>query len=179
MSEVGNVQQNEDRQTAVQQAADELATRLKTLAETLAPNAKTRRVPYGPGRLGKFVRRQSPEGYVLDQVSLRVLLPDGRLWTYSRSESTRFPSGRFFDARLDYPEFAGGQSALGGRQFVFLGAVMDKYSFGWAAPDDSVGDSGEGGLWAIYGGGRVVRWVTADEAFRAIAESTKSRALTT
>ncbi len=175
MSDVGNVQQNEDRQTAVQQAADELASRLKALAETLAPIATPRRVPYGPGRLGKFARRQSPEGYVLDQVSLKILLPDGRLWNYSRSESTRFPTGRLFDARVDYPEFAGGQSALGGREFVFLGAVLDKYSFGWAAPDDSVSESDAGGLCAIYGEGRVVRWVTADDAFRVIAESALAR----
>ncbi len=171
MSDVGNVQQNEDRQTAVRQAAEELATRLKALADTLAPNAITRRVPYGPGRLGKYARQHSPEGYVLDAVSLKILLPDGRLWSYSRNEATRFPKGRLFDARVDYPMFSGGLRSLSGREFVFLGAVLVKYSFGWAPIDGSVGESDAGGLCALYGEGPVVRWVTADEAFRAIAES--------
>ena len=101
MSEVGNVQQNEDRQTAVQQAADELATRLKTLAETLAPNAKTRRVPYGPGRLGKFVRRQSPEGYVLDQVSLGPITLNQVRAAVMREDSAASLLGMSFLNRLE------------------------------------------------------------------------------
>ncbi len=175
MSEVGNIEQDADKTTAVQQAAEELASRLEGLAHTLGSKTSIRRVVYGPGRVGNYIRRQSPAGYVIDPVSLKVLLDDGRVWSYSRSESVRFPNGRLFDARVDYPEFAGGRSYPGGREFVFLGAVLDKYSFGWAAPADGDGEPDSAGLRAIYGEGRLVRWVTADEAFTAITEAMISR----
>lgn len=137
----------------------------------LAGKAKPRRVPYGPGRVGKLFRRRSPAGYVLDPVSLKVLLPDGRVWSYSRNEASRFPAGRTFDARINYPDFAWGRSFLGGREFIFLGAVLDKYSFGLAVGDHTPGDPDSGRLSAIYGEGPTVRWVTADEAFSAVTES--------
>lgn len=172
MGEAGNLRQSHEEQTAIQQAVDELATRLQTLADRLAERTTQRRIPYGPGRVGRrLLRRQSPEGFVLDSASLRVLLPDGRLWIYSRSESTRFPTGRLFDARTDSPGFAGARSFLAGREFVFLGAVVDKYTFGWAAPTDSVSDGAAGGLCAMYGEGPAVRYVSADTAFSAIEES--------
>ena len=175
MSEAGNIEQHADKVTAIQQAAEELTTRLKALADTLASRTDARRMPYVPGRVGQLLRRQSPPGYLIDPVSLKVLLDDGRLWSYSRSESTRFPNGRHSDARVDYPEFAGGRSFPGGREFVFLGAVLDKYSFGWGAPGDLDGEADSAGLRAIYGEGRLVRWVTADAAFTALADAAISR----
>lgn len=176
MSETGNIEQTHGSQTAVQHAAEDLANRLKALADTLAAEVKPRRLSYGPGRVGRYIRRQSPEGYVLDPVSAKVLMADGRLWTYSRGSSARFPQGRLFDARVDYPEFAGARSFPGGREFTFLGVKVGKYSFGWAAPDEGSGesdsgDSDSGCLQAIYGEGLSVHWLTADEAFADIAAS--------
>ncbi len=171
MSDVRNVQQNAYQRATVKAAAEDLAARLKAIADMLAAQAKPRRVAYGPGRVGPLLRRRSPAGYVLDPVSLKVLLPDGRVWSYSRNEASRFPAGRTFDARIDYHEFARGRSFLGGREFIFLGAVLDKYSFGLAVSDHTPGDTDSGGLSAIYGEGPTVRWVTADEAFSAVTES--------
>lgn len=175
MSDVGNVLQEAEKQAAVEKAAAELVSRLKSLADLFASKAGPRRVLYGPGRVGQLLRRQSPQGYVIDPVSLKVLLPDGRIWSYSRTESNRFPNGRVFDARVDYREFAGGRSFPGGREFIFLGAVLGKYSFGWAAPSEAEEESDPGGLRAIYGQGPAVRWATAEEAFTAIADSVIAR----
>lgn len=160
------------RAAAVQAAAAELAARLEHLAARLAKRQEPVRVRYGRGRLGNSFKRQSPEGFILDPATLQLLLPDGRLWTYSRSDSTRFPAGRYYDARADYAQFAGNRTFPGGREFVFLGAVLGKYTFGFA----SVHRSGEvvvqrPGLCAICGEGRAVRYLTADEAFAAIAET--------
>ena len=175
MSDAGNVQQNtqqdDDKQAAVVDAAEELATRLKALADTLATKTQPQRVPYGTGRFGSFGRRLSPEGHVIDPVRLKMVLPEGRLWSYSRTQAARFPTGRLFDARVDYAEYTGNRSFLGGREFIFLGAVLAKYSFGWAAPYEKPGDVDSGGLRAIYGEGPTVRWVTADKAFSAITDS--------
>ena len=159
----------------VEQAAQELAVRLQALADSLAAHVQPRRVPYGPGRIGQAFRRQSPKGYILERSSLKMLLPDGRLWRYSRAESSRFPDGRTFDAGVDYQEFGGGRSSPGGREFVFLGAVVNNYSFGWAAPSEADGETSPGGLWALYGEGKDVRWVPADEAFTAITEAAITR----
>lgn len=157
--------------TGVHDAAAELAGRLEDLAATLAERHTPVRVRYGRGRLGNSFKRQSPEGFILDPASLQMLLPDGRLWTYSRSDSTRFPNGRYYDARTDYVQFAGNRTFPAGREFVFLGAVLSRYTFGFAGGHHTGGDVQPEGLCAIYGEGRAVRYVTADEAFGVIAES--------
>ena len=176
MRDIGNPEPNTESQRAgVQQAADELAVRLKALADTLASTTTPQRVPYGSGRFGQYLRRRSPEGFVLNSTSLQVLLPDGRLWTYSRNDSVRYPEGRFFDACVDYSEFAAGRSLLGGRAFVFLGAALGKYSFGWAAAEGLGRGSDSGGLYAIRAEGNSVRYFSADEAIRAIAATFATR----
>lgn len=156
-----------DRTATVESAAAALANRLKELADTLATREKPTRVRYGRGRIGNTLKRQSPEGFLIDPVNLQILLPDGRLWTYSRSDSTRFPTGRYYDAGSDFAQFAGNRTYPGGREFVFLGAVLGKYTFGFAAGHQSEPP----GLYAIYGAGRSVHYVRADQAFAAIAES--------
>jgi hypothetical protein len=176
VSDVENLQPNvrtngSDEESAVRDAAEELATRLEALADTLATTTPPQRVPYGTGRLGPFGRRLSPKGHIIDPGSLKLVLPDGRLWSYSRSEADRFPTGRLFDARVDYSGYTGNRSFLVGREFIFLGVVLAKYSFGWAAPYEKPGDVDSGGLRAIYGEGPTVRWVTADKAFSAITDS--------
>ncbi len=168
MSEINDRQNGQERAAAIKRAAAELARRLEQLADTLAARQKPQRVRYGRGRIGNTFKRLSPEGFVLDPVNLQMLLPDGRLWTYSRSDATRFPTGRHYDARSDYTQFAGNRTFPGGREFVFLGAVLGKYTFGLAAGD---GQHGPAQLCAIYGEGRSVRYVSADEAFAMVAES--------
>lgn len=168
VSAISDRQNDLERAAAVQHAAKDLNARLKKLADTLAARQKPERVRYGRGRIGNTFKRLSPEGYVLDPVNLQILLPDGRLWTYSRSDATRFPTGRYYDAGSDYPQFAGNRTFPGGREFVFLGAVLGKYTFGLAVND---GQCGPAQLCAICGDGRAVRYVTADEAFAVIAES--------
>ena len=171
MNEINEVQNGEDRTAAIQNAAGELADRLKKLADTLAARQKPTSIDYGPGRLGRWLRRNSPIGFILYPPSLKMLLPDGRLWSYSRSDSTRFPAGRYYDARTDYVQFAGNRASPGGREFVFLGAVIRKYTFGLAHSHSNRHDADPPGLYAMYGEGSSVRYVTADEAIAAIAHS--------
>ncbi len=171
MANTSSLDQDEARRAGIRNAADELATRLATLADTLAATRKPTRLPYGPGRLGNHLRRLSPEGFVLDPSGPQVLMSDGRLWAYSRSDSARQPAGRFYDARVDYAAYSGSRTFPGGTEFVFLGAVLGKYTFGFAARN---ADDTPGGLCAIYGDGRSVRQVTADQAFSAIAEAAPS-----
>ncbi len=175
MSEVSDLGFGLERAAAIQRAADELADRLQELADDLSVRGKTRRVRYGRGRVGHSLKRQSPEGFVIDPVNLAMLLPDGRLWTYSRSDATRFPAGRCYDPRTDHSQFSGNRTFPDGREFVFLGAVLGGYTFGVA------GGRGNGGhadsspsLCAIVGEGRSVRFVSAVEACAAIAESVPS-----
>ena len=171
VSEIGDLQHDAERTAAIQSAAAELADRLEKLADTLALQQKPSRVRYGRGRVGRSLKRHSPEGFILDPVNLQMLLPDGRLWAYSRSDSTRFPAGRCYDARTDYVQFAGSRTSPGGREFFFLGAVLGKYTFGFALSEGNRHHAGSPGLCAIYGEGRSIRYVAADEAFAAIAES--------
>lgn len=173
---MGDIQQNSQlshRQAAIQAAADELADRLKQLADQLAKgHHHTKRLPYGHGRLGNSLRRRSPEGYVVDPVNLQILLPDGRLWSYSRSDAQRFPSGRTYDARTDHVGFGGGRSFPCGTEFIFLGAVVGKYTFGFA---DGADESAPHGLCALVSEGRAVRYVDAEEAFADLAYSFSHR----
>lgn len=160
-----------ENSAAIRGAAAELADRLKKHAGTLALRQKTTRVRFGHGRLGRSFKRQSPEGFILDAANLQMLLPDGRLWAYSRSDSNRFPAGRFYDALTDYTQFSGSRTFPGGREFVFLGAVLGGYTFGFSVHGGRRHHADSPGLWAICGEGRSIRYATADEAFAAIAES--------
>jgi hypothetical protein len=153
---------------AVHRAAHDLAGRLRALADSLSAQRQPIRIRYGPGRVGEWFRRQSPEGFLLDPASRQMLLPDGRLWFYSRTDATRFPAGRFYDARTDYSDFAGMRTFPGGREFVYLGAVIGKYTFGCAGLDGRDLDD-LSGLCAISGEGGSVRHVSAGDAFDAIA----------
>lgn len=150
----------------VQAAADQLAARLRELADTAARHHKPRRVHFGRGWHGSPVRRRSPAGFVVDPVNLEILLPDGRLWSYTLSDSQRFPAGRYYDPRTDYPEYASGRSFPGGTEFTFLGAVIGKYTFGFADGQDS---SSPHGLCAIVSEGRAVRYEGVDEAMADVA----------
>lgn len=148
--------------TGIQTAADELANRLQKLSAQLSTCQHPKRVPYGQGRLGAALRRRSPQGYVLDSVNLQMLLPDGRLWSYARSDAQRFPAGRYYDPRTDHVGFAGGRSLLCGTGFTFLGAVIGKYTFGFA---DRAEVSSPHGLCAIVNEAGAVHYVDADQAF--------------
>ena len=153
---------------AIEAAAEELAAGLKTLADRLATHITPQRVRYGPGRLGNALRRRSPEGFVIDTANLQVLLPDGRLWSYSRSDAERYPAGRYFDVRTDYRRFAGGHSHFGGTGFTFLGAVLGTYTFGLADRDGRA--EGTEGLCALCGEGRSIHYVDTATAFADIAD---------
>lgn len=155
-------------------AADDLADRLEALARQLATEVKPSRVRYGSGHLGGALKRRSPAGFVLDTVNLQMLLPDGRLWSYNRSDSARYPTGRYFDVRADHANFARGRSFFGGQAFIFLGAVVGSYTFGLADP---AGDCpSPGALCAISGEGRSLRYVDPDEAFIDIVKAILTRA---
>lgn len=152
----------------IQAAADELAERLRSLADHLSVGQRATRVPYGSRRIASSLRRRSPEGYLVDSAKLQMLLPDGRLWSYSRSEAQRFPAGRVYDARNDYVGFAGGRSFPGGTEFAFLGAVIGKYTFGFA---DGAETSSPNGLCALVSEGRTVQFVDVDKAFADLAHT--------
>lgn len=164
----GEVEGADEWAVAVARAAEDLAERLRALADRLAAQRNSTRIPYGSGLVGDWFRRRSPKGFVLDSVSRQMLLPDGRLWSYSRADASRFPAGRFYDARADYDRFVGSRFFPGGREFVFLGANLSKYSFGVAGAEVAERDESSG-LCAIYGEGPSVRYVAPDDAFAAIA----------
>lgn len=157
------------RAQAVAAAADELADRLKALAAQLGSTLRPRRVQFGKGRFGGALKRKSPEGFVLDAVNLQMLLPDGRLWSYSRSDAMRYPTGRYFDVRADHANFARGRSFFGGTGFTFLGAVLGKYTFGLADGDGT--DREAATLCAICTEGKSIRYVDVTEALADIARS--------
>jgi hypothetical protein len=145
---------------------------LKYLADQLSTNHHAKRVPFGLGRLGNSLRRRSPKGYVIDPANLQMLLPDGRLWTYSRSDAQRFPAGRTYDARTDHMAFGGGRSFPCGTEFIFMGAVIGKYTFGFADGSD---ESSPRGLCTIVSEGRAVRYVDAEEAFADLSHTLHTR----
>lgn len=172
---VGEVQHHQPgaRPEVIQAAANELAERLRSLADNLGAAQTARRVAYGNGRITSSFRRRSPEGYLIDPVKLQMLLPDGRLWSYSRSDAQRFPAGRVYDARNDHAGFAGGRSFPAGTEFTFLGAVIGKYTFGFA---DGAETSSPNGLCALVSEGRAVQFVDVDQAFADLAHSLGSTA---
>jgi hypothetical protein len=152
---------------ALQAAADDLADRLKALAVRLASEVDPQRYEYGPGRLGSALRRRSPEGFHTGTQRLHILLPDGRLWLYSRSDWRRFPDGRFYDPRTDYTQ-SSARSYPGGTPFTFLGAVLGKHTFGFVEREGSTPSSGLCSLVAEEG---PVHFMEPDDAFADLAES--------
>jgi hypothetical protein len=155
----------EQSQTLRQVAAEELADRLKQLADKFSGTGlRPRRVWFGRGHF----KRRSPAGFLLDPFGPQLLLPDGRLWHY---HSRGNPRGRYFDARVDHAGCMHSPLALGGGRFAFLGAVVHKYSFGYLHRDDHDWSPDSVGLCALSGKGNSPRFVDADEAFDAIARS--------
>lgn len=122
---------------------------------------------------GGALKRRSPEGFVLDSANLQMLLPDGRLWSYSRSDAIRYPAGRYFDVRADHANFARGRSFFGGTGFAFLGAVIGKYTFGLGDHDGL--DQASGTLCAICTEGKSIRYVDVTKALDDIAGGVVTR----
>ena len=166
----------QERSGALRQAAaEELATRLKGLADALAESgARPKRFWYGNGR----IKRRSPSGFLLDTFGPHLLLPDGRLWHH---HSRRNPEGIYFDARIDHTRAAHGPISLGTRRFAFLGAVVLKYSFGYLDHEDEqdvaqgASDAAVGTLCAIAGHANLPRYVDADTAFADIARTLSAK----
>lgn len=154
---------------SIASAAEDLARCLESLARHIGTRVTPKRVRYGHGRIGNFARRRSPSGFVVDSVNLQMLLPDGRLWSYSHGEHLRFPAGRFYDARADHPAYAAGRIYPGGVEFIFLGALIGKYSFGYMA------DGAQNGLCALVSEGFSVSYVDAARAFGDLAHSLGGR----
>jgi len=165
--------QSGSRAEVIAVAAGELADRLKELAAQLGSALRPRRVQFGKGSFGGLLKRRSPKGFVLDAVNLQMLLPDGRLWNYSRSDAVRYPAGRYFDVRAEHANFARGRSFFGGTGFTFLGAVLGKYTFGLADGDGH--DRAVGALCAICTEGKSIRYVDVAEALEDIAGSVVPR----
>lgn len=148
-----------------QAAGEQLADRLKELAETLAAaGVRAGRVWFGRG----YLKRRSPVGFVLDSIGPQLLLPDGRLWEY---HSRGNPRGRYFDARVDHGDCIHSPLSLGDGRFVFLGAVVHKYSFGYLHHDNVDQSPNPVALRAISGRSNSPRFVDATEAFTDIANS--------
>ncbi len=161
-----DVTQDALREAVRQAAADELAEKLKEVADRLAANGlRPKRVPYGRGRAGAFLKMRSPQGFVLDSVAPQLLLPDGRLWHY---HSRRGDDGIYYDARVDHQRSAHGSIPLGDSRFSFLGAVVLKYNFGYRH-----GDGQEQGYELVALSGKTDRptCVSADDALADIVAS--------
>ncbi len=154
--------QDDARALTRQAAADQLAELFKGAADRLAATGLwPQRVPYG--RMGP-VKRRSPKGFVLNPTAPQLLLPDGRLWTY---HTRRSPEGIYYDARVDHTRSMHGPIPLGDDRFSFLGAVVDKYNFGYRHSSDADGSPEVG---AIVGKGGLPEFVGADAAFADIIE---------
>lgn len=157
---------------ARQAAADQLAFLLKEVADKLAAGGmRPKRVLYGRGGAG-LIKRRSPKGFVLEPSAPQLLLPDGRLWHYHTRLS---PEGIYYDARVDHTRSMHGSIPLGDARFSFLGAVVNKYNFGYrhagdgSDPDSANPDSYE--LGAIIGKGGSPQFVGAAAALAEIVKS--------
>lgn len=147
-----------------QAAADELAGLLKDVAGKLAATGRRpQRVPYGRVGAG-LVKRRSPKGFILDSVGPQLLLPDGRLWHY---HTRRGPEGIYYDARVDHARSMHGSIPVGDARFSFLGAVIDRYHFGYRHRD---GRDGSAELCAIVGKGGAPQFVGVSEALADIVD---------
>ncbi|MGI9123602.1 MAG: hypothetical protein ACR2JM_02470 [Mycobacterium sp.] len=158
--------------TTIPDAAGELATLFRDLADELATKVRPRRIHYGHGRLGHSLKRRSPAGFVLDPVHLQLLLPDGRLWSYSGGDP-RSPSGRVFDFRTDYVKFECGHSYFGGSGFTFLGATVGKFIFGVCDGDGRDPDTAR--LCAVCAEGTSLRYVEVADAMADLAQTVLTR----
>ncbi len=121
-------------------------------------------MPFGRGGVG-LVKRRSPRGFVLNPAAPQLLLPDGRLWAY---HTRRSPEGIYYDARVDHTRSMHGPIPLGDERFSFLGAVVNKYNFGYRHGDaaDSAPELG-----AIVGKGGLPEFVGAAEAIADVLEN--------
>lgn len=162
-----DIEPNASRQPAVQAAADELAERLQALAERLATAVAPQRYPFGPGLLGSALRRRSPAGFRTGARNLQLVLPDGRLWSYSLSDARRFPGGRFYDARTDFSRYSA-RTFTAGAAFTFLGVVLGKHTFGFVEQDVS---SSSSGLRSLVTEDGPVHFIDPDDAFTDLAVS--------
>ena len=152
--------------TVRQAAADELANRLKKAADDLAAGGvRTERLTYGRGRAGRLIRPHSPRGFVLDSSGPQILLPDGRLWVYHRR---RTAEGLYYDARVDHERSRHGSIPCGDARFSFLGAVVQKYSFGYRHSGDSTTGFELGAMSGQVGS---TQFVAADEALADIVDT--------
>lgn len=150
-----------------QAAADELADRLKKVADELAgAGLRPKRVPYGRGLANGLIKPRSPKGFVLDAAAPQLLLPDGRLWYF---HSRLNPEGIYYDARVDHVRSEHGSIPLGDARFSFLGAVVQSYNFGYL--------EGEGGfeLGALIGKAGQTKFVDAAEALSDIVDGARGR----
>lgn len=145
---------------ALAAAAEELARRLKELADTLAKSGRPKKISYGRG----LIKHRSPSGFVADAAERQMLLRDGRLWSYTSSD-VGHPSGRIVDVKADYRNFVHSRITLKGTTFAFLGATLGRYTFGFA----------DGKLSAIVGEGASLRVVDGAQAFTALAEQLGKR----
>jgi hypothetical protein len=68
--------------------------------------------------------------------------------------------------------FGGGRSFPCGTEFIFMGAVIGKYTFGFADGSD---ESSPRGLCTIVSEGRAVRYVDAEEAFADLSHTLHTR----
>ena len=142
---------------ARQAAADQLADLFKAAADQLAAaGRRPQRVPYGRVGVGP-VKRRSPKGFVLNPTGPQLLLPDGRLWHF---HTRRSPEGIYHAARVDHERPMHGSIPLGDERFSYLGAVVDKYNFGYLHSDAR--DLPH--LGAIVGKGGTPQFVEASEA---------------
>jgi hypothetical protein len=148
-----------------QAAADELAVLLKEAADSLAARGmRPKRVSYGRGGAGLIKR--SPKGFVLEPVAPLLLLPDGRLWHYH----TRLgQDGIYYDARVDHTRSMHGSIPVGGARFSFLGAVVNKYNFGYRHHEEGPGTAYE--LGAIIGRGGAPEYVAAAAALAEVLKA--------
>lgn len=157
-----------------QNAADELAARLKGVADELAGNGvRPKRLPYGPARSAGLFRRRAPKGFLLYAVGQRlvVLLPDGRLWLYHERRNIE---GIFYDARTDHGRSMHGSIPMDTGRFNYLGAVIGKYHFGYRQDDAAEGtNSYELGA-MVSRDGAAASYLKADEAFDAIVDNLES-----
>jgi hypothetical protein len=161
--------QTRPEQPARQAAADQLASLLKEVADSLAAGGKRpKRVLFGRGGAG-FINRRSPKGFVLEPAAPQLLLPDGRLWQYH----TRLGIvGTYYDARVDHIRSMHGSIPMGKARFSFLGAVVHKYNFGYRHGGDwSDSDTADYELGAIIAKGGSPEYVSAADALAEIVKS--------
>ncbi len=158
-----------------QSAPEELGDRLRHLAVKLAGSRSPRRIRYGSAAL-EFLKRQSPEGFLLesDHGYLQLLLPDGRLWSYSRTAHGDLTAGRYFYAPVDYVHFVTSRLCVNGIDFAYLGATLGKYSFGIANHDQQHRLPPSGSLCALTSSGSI-QLVSPGVAFAEIADGLQVR----